>query len=115
MTVTPAMITCDTDDAVALATWWAERTGGTVGETNEGWYAIVTVPDGPALAFQKVENPTPGKNRLHLDLLADDLDAEVATLREAGAGLVAERGDENFRWVTLTDPAGNEFCVAQRS
>ena len=115
MTVTPAMITCDTTDALALATWWAEQTGGTITEENDGWYVIVSVPDSPTLAFQKVEDPTPGKNRLHLDGLADDLAAEVARLREAGAGLVAERGDASFRWVTLTDPAGNEFCVAQRS
>lgn len=115
MTVTPAMITCDTTDALALATWWAEQTGGTITEENDGWYVLVAVPGSPVLAFQKVEQPTTGKNRLHLDVLADDLDTEVARLRGAGAGLVAERGDESFRWVTLTDPAGNEFCVAQRS
>ncbi len=115
MTVTPAMITCDTTDATALATWWAEQTGGTITEENDGWYVIVAVPDGPALSFQKVDQPTTGKNRLHLDVLTDDLAAEVDRLRAAGAGLVAERGDENFRWVTLTDPDGNEFCVAQRS
>lgn len=115
MTVTPAMITCDTTDALALATWWAEQTGGTITEENDGWYVIVSVPGSPTLAFQKVEDPTPGKNRLHLDVVTDDLDTEVARLRASGAALVAERGDENFRWVTLTDPAGNEFCVAQRS
>lgn len=114
MTVTPAMITCDTDDALSLATWWAEQTGGTIGETNDGWYVTVAIPDSPMLAFQKVDDPTPGKNRLHLDVVADDLDAEVARLRAAGAGLVAAREMPGFRWVTLTDPAGNEFCVAPR-
>ena len=64
------------------------------------------------MAFQKVDDPTPGKNRIHVDLMADDLDAEVDRLVEAGAGLVERRGDESFRWVTLTDPDGNEFCVA---
>ena len=48
-----------------------------------------------------------------MDLSADDLDAEVDRLVEAGAGLVERRGDESFRWVTLSDPDGNEFCVAQ--
>ncbi|MBC9227302.1 VOC family protein [Aeromicrobium sp. 636] len=114
MTITPAMITCDTTDATALATWWAEQTGGTVTEENDGWFVIVAVPGGPTLAFQKVEEPTPGKNRLHLDVVTDDLAAEVERLRAAGAGLVAERGDDSFRWVTMTDPAGNEFCVAPR-
>ena len=114
MTVTPAMITCDTTDALALATWWAEQTGGTITEENAGWFVIVAVPGGPTLAFQKVEEPTPGKNRLHLDVVTDDLGAEVERLRGAGAGLVAECGDDSFRWVTLADPAGNEFCVAPR-
>ena len=31
-----------------------------------------------------------------------------------GASLVERRGDESFRWVTLADPDGNEFCVAGR-
>ena len=64
------------------------------------------------LSFQKVDDPTPGKNRIHLDLTAEDLDAEVDRLLGAGATLVARRGDENFRWVTLADPDGNQFCVA---
>lgn len=115
MTVSAAMITCDTTDALALATWWAEQTGGTITEENDGWFVMVAVPGGPMLAFQKVDQPTPGKNRLHLDVVTDDLEAEVDRLRAAGAGLVAERGDESFRWVTLTDPAGNEFCVAARN
>ena len=33
-------------------------------------------------------------------------------LLDAGATLVARRGEEHFRWVTLADPQGNEFCVA---
>jgi len=112
MTLTLGMITTDTSDAAALGTWWAEQTGGTVVETNDGWFVTVQLPGGPMLAFQRVEEPTPGKNRLHLDLGAPDLDAEVQRLTAAGAQVVAERSMGDFRWVTLTDPDGNEFCVA---
>ena len=45
------------------------------------------------MAFQKVDDPTPGKNKIHVDLMADDLDAEVERLVAAGAGLVERRGD----------------------
>lgn len=69
-------------------------------------------PGGPLLAFQQVEDPTPGKNRLHLDLGAPDLDAEVERLTGAGASVVAQREMGDFRWVTMADPDGNEFCVA---
>ncbi|CUR61176.1 conserved exported hypothetical protein [metagenome] len=113
MTLTLGMITMDTTDAMSLAAWWAEQTGATVGETNDGYYVMVSGGGLPALlAFQKVDDPTPGKNRIHLDLTAADLDAEVDRLVSAGATLVERRGDESFRWVTLADPDGNQFCVA---
>lgn len=112
MTLTLGMITIDTTDATALADWWAEQTGGEVLETNDGWFVTVQLPGGPLLSFQRVDDPTPGKNRLHLDLGAPDLDAEVERLTGAGASVVAERQMGDFRWVTLTDPDGNEFCVA---
>lgn len=114
MTLKLAMVTVDTTDAEPLATWWAEQTGGDILETNSGWYVIVgggSLPDW--LAFQKIGDPTPGKNRIHLDLVAPDLDDEVDRLLSAGASLVERRGDESFRWITLADPPGNQFCVAQ--
>src|SRR5688572_28620821 len=110
MALTLAMVTFDTTDADSLATWWADQTGGEVVERNEGWYVMVAGGTLPVhLAFQKVDDPTPGKNRIHLDLTASDLDAEVDRLITAGASLVARRGDESFRWVTLADPQGNLF------
>ncbi|WP_256842916.1 VOC family protein [Ornithinimicrobium cryptoxanthini] len=114
MTLTLGMITTDTTDAEALAGWWAEQTGAQIAETNDGWFVIVRGGTLPVwMAFQKVDGVTPGKNRLHLDLTASgDLDDEVERLLGAGATLVARRGDENFRWVTLADPQGNEFCVS---
>jgi hypothetical protein len=111
MTLSIGMITCDSTDPVPLAAWWAEQVGGEVADPYDGAYLLVS--GGPViLAFQKVDDPTTGKNRLHLDLTAADLDTEVDRLLAAGAGLVERRGDESFRWVTLTDPDGNEFCVA---
>ncbi|GAA1336205.1 VOC family protein [Arthrobacter roseus] len=65
------------------------------------------------LAFQKVDKPTAGKNKIHLDLDASDLDSEVDRLVAAGARLIERRGDESFRWVTFADPQGNEFDVAE--
>lgn len=50
------------------------------------------------------------KNRLHLDLSADDPTAEIARLTELGAMVMAVRS----RWTVLADPDGNEFCVSRR-
>jgi predicted enzyme related to lactoylglutathione lyase len=67
------------------------------------------------LAFQKVGDPTPGKNKIHLDLGADNRAAEVARLVAAGASFVAEHEHDGFGWTTLADPDGNQFCVAEHS
>ena len=115
MTLTLGMITMDTTDATGLAAWWADQTGAGVVQDFDGSFLILAGGGLPALlAFQKVDDPTPGKNRVHLDLTADDLDGEVERLLGAGASMVERRGDENFRWVTLADPDGNHFCVAGR-
>ncbi len=108
------MITVDTTDAIRLGTWWARVLGGRIVEENDGWFVIVAFGDGrPALGFQKVDEPTRGKNRLHLDLHADDVAAEVSRLVAEGATSLGERSvDGAFSWTTLTDPDGNEFCIA---
>ncbi|WP_262847931.1 VOC family protein [Mumia quercus] len=115
MSLTVAMITVDSTDPLTLGRWWAEQVGGKVVEENDGWFVIVSLPDVPVqLAFQKVGRPTPGKNKMHLDLVAADLDAEVARLEAAGADQVEDHTMESgFRWVTLADPEGNYFDVAQ--
>ncbi|WP_435768613.1 VOC family protein [Nocardioides sp. SYSU DS0651] len=115
MPITPHSITFDSTDPLPLAQWWAEQTGGEVVAENDGWFVVVDVPDGRQLAFQKVADPTPGKNRIHIDFTADDIDAAKAELIAAGAGHVHDRDLDGFRWTTLTDPDGNQFCVAVAS
>jgi predicted enzyme related to lactoylglutathione lyase len=112
MTLRLEMVTVDTTDAEALATWWAEQTGTEIVKRFDDWFVIVAGPELPvALGFQKVPDPTLGKNKMHLDLATADLDAEVERMVSAGATIVGDRGDESFRWVTLADPQGNQFCV----
>lgn len=112
MTLTLAMITLDTTDPAPIAAWWAQQTGATVDDPFGGTFVFVRGGSLPVtLGFQQVGDPTPGKNLVHLDLTAPDLDAEVERLVAAGATVVGDRGDEHFRWVTLSDPQGHQFCV----
>ena len=65
------------------------------------------------LVLQQVPEPKAGKNRMHIDLVADDIEPEVDRLIALGAKRVHD-GVQNVgevRWVTLLDPVGNEFCV----
>jgi hypothetical protein len=57
-----------------------------------------------------VRDPKRVKNRLHLDLVPDDQDAEVARLERLGATR-ADIGQKDVSWVVMADPEGNEFCV----
>ncbi|AQZ66476.1 unnamed protein product [[Actinomadura] parvosata subsp. kistnae] len=68
----------------------------------------VLVEGGPVrLWFQRVPERKIVKNRLHLDLRADDPDAEMERLLGLGAELVRTHDD----WTVLADPEGNEFCL----
>ncbi|WP_138999604.1 VOC family protein [Rhodococcus zopfii] len=107
------MITFDSANPGPLATWWAELTGGRIEQDNGGYFYIVALPDSAQkLGFQAVSDPTPGKNRVHLDLNTEHLDGEVKRLVAAGATEVHRQELDGFSWVTLADPDGNLFCVA---
>jgi hypothetical protein len=114
MTVTIASITFDSVEPEPLARWWAERFDAEITANMDGFFLIVAGGNLPTqLAFQKVDAPTPGKNRIHLDIHADgDLDEEVARWTAAGATALGKRNAGDFQWMTLTDPDGNEFCIA---
>jgi hypothetical protein len=64
-------------------------------------------PGSPRYFFVLVPEDKTAKNRVHLDLTADDPAAEVARLVDLGAVTVREYDG----WVQMADPEGNEFCV----
>jgi predicted enzyme related to lactoylglutathione lyase len=107
------MITFDCTDPDRLADWWAAAVGGTATAVMAGEFVMVSQAEGPRLGFQRVDDPTPGKNRLHVDFTAADVEAEVRRLVELGATETARHSfGDAFSWVVLADPDGNAFCVA---
>jgi predicted enzyme related to lactoylglutathione lyase len=115
MTLSVEMVTIDCSDPATLAGWWAQQFGGTAHDLLADEFTVVTLSDGLRLGFQKVPDPTPGKNRVHLDFGAADVDAEVSRLTAAGATEVGRHTfGEDFRWVVLADPEGNVFCVVRQ-
>jgi len=101
--------TVSTASAHALAEWWAEVLGGTVGsDPDEGYAWVEKVPGVPfdGFAFVPVPEPKSVKNRIHWDITSDDLDGLLAR----GATVLSEP-NEQCRWHVMADREGNEFCV----
>ena len=118
MTLRIGMITVDTTEPRAHAQWWREALGGEFAHEPDDEFVILNLAPGHVLAFQKVGEPTPGKNRVHLDLEAGpgEREREVERLESLGASVVARHGGQgSFGWVTLADPRGVLFDVAGAS
>lgn len=113
MTISIHMVTFDSRDPHALADWWARQTGGRVEIGAEEGFVMAVLPGGFRLGFQHVAEPTPGKNRIHLDCSAQGTELEVQRLLAEGALEVGRFEFSDFSWVTLADPEGNLFDVAE--
>ncbi len=106
----------DTVDPQRLAPFWcgllAVRVDTAIGD---GQFLVLSpTEEGLTVAFQRVPEAKAGKNRLHLDLLVDDLKKATAEVEELG-GRWLEPGNsrelEGFRWRCMADPEGNEFDI----
>jgi predicted enzyme related to lactoylglutathione lyase len=113
-------ITVDAHNPKAVAEFWAEALGWTVGEDGDdiGWWIERELNDPkktgfPDILFLKVPDSKVVKNRLHLDLRPDDQAAEVARLESLGAKKIdiGQSTDPDTTWVVMADPEGNEFCI----
>ena len=65
------------------------------------------------ILFMAVPDPTPGKNRWHLDLDVgrEQIDAEVARLTTLGATEQYRVDEPGSFHTTMADPEGNLFCL----
>jgi hypothetical protein len=107
----PFELVVDSVDCRAIASWWAQRTGGTVGSREgEPFMWIEGAAGFPYMfwVFGDVPEPKTGKNRVHWDVKL--VDATIDGLVAAGATLVRPKDDEIGWWI-MADPEGNEFCA----
>jgi predicted enzyme related to lactoylglutathione lyase len=78
--------------------------------------AVLVSQDGNTspLLLQRVPEPKAGKNRMHVDIVTEDIEVEVKRLEQLGARRL-HAGVRSFgptRWITMADPENNEFCVS---
>jgi hypothetical protein len=94
----------------ALVRFWAGLLGGQPVDRALNW-SHVEPPGFARLAFQPVPEGKIVKNRLHLDIEVDDIEAAVTQAVRLGAVRVgAVVTDEQGSFQVMRDPEGNEFC-----
>ena len=107
-------VVLDCAEPERLMEFWRQALGYRV-YYSDGSIAVLVPDEGSAspLVLQKVPEPRFGKNRMHLDIVADDIETEIKRLQDLGARRLHDdvRSLGETRWVTLTDPEDNEFCV----
>ena len=117
-----AEIVIDADHPAALARFWAGAIDGyqvrpydeaeiarlaKKGLTPETDPFVLLDGPGPKICCQFRAGPRLERNRIHLDIAAEDRAAEVKRL----IGLGAKFWFEEAKFTVLRDPEGNQFCV----
>lgn len=123
-----ACVTLDCVDALTVGRFWSAAVGrpldagadngfASIGfaarRDRDGW-AQVAPQDEPTWIFARVPEPKLGKNRLHLDVVTTDVEAEIARLLNLGATRVADHEEYGYTWTLMADPEGNEFDIARQ-
>lgn len=92
---------------------WADVLGGEPVERDEDWWCVVP-PGWTQLSFQRVPEARTGKDRLHLDVRVEDVEAAAAQVEALGARRVG--GVQRVRagaFQVLLDPEGDEWCAVR--
>jgi predicted enzyme related to lactoylglutathione lyase len=105
------MIDCQHGTLPEAAAFWSAALGLPVADPDEGGegrYAVLgAAAGGLQVEVQRVEHDS----RLHLDIEADDIDAEADLLTALGALKLA---NPHGRWWVLQAPTGHRFCVVRK-
>ena len=100
------IIDCQTQDLEAATGFWSAALGlkVTASAASElNYRSLATAADEGHLEVQIVEHPS----RVHLDIEADDIEAEVKRLEKLGARRIGPVSD----WYVMEAPTGQRFCV----
>ncbi len=101
------ILDCETNDLAAAAEFWAAALGAPVkhqADSQPAQYVKLDMPpDGPYVEVQAVDH----ESRVHIDIEADDIEAEVQRLEHLGA----TRIEAIKEWVIMEAPTGQRFCV----
>jgi predicted enzyme related to lactoylglutathione lyase len=106
----------DCRDPEALARFWQSLVGGEIDSATKSstWVSLKSLSSLGYLGFQRVPEPKQVKNRVHIDLIVDDLVSSRDSAVASGAivvGGIVEEPIAHFQ--VMQDPEGNEFCFVR--
>lgn len=117
MTIRIGSIVMGAADVQRAMAFWAEALGYVPREEPEDAWVVLTPAsgDGPNISLALSETPAPNKPRVHIDLYADEQQAEIQRLCALGASRVQwSHYPRDADFVVLADTEGNRFCVIDR-
>lgn len=100
------VIDCKADDVDTAAAFWSQALGRPVVAADPGdplYRELAAGRTEPMVLVQRVDHDS----RIHLDIEADDLEAEAARLEALGAKRIAFVK----RWWVMEAPTGQRFCI----
>ncbi|TML39333.1 MAG: VOC family protein [Actinobacteria bacterium] len=94
--------------------FWREALGYRVHHSEPSLAVLVHDVNASPLILQQVPEPKVGKNRMHVDIVTENVGVEVTRLEALGARRLHDgvRSFGQVRWVTMADPENNELCVS---
>jgi len=108
-------VVLDTVDPERIVGFWSELLGRPIEDRlNDGQYVTLAAEAGsPGFSLQRVPEAKSGKNRMHLDLVVDDLDEATQTILDLGGDWRGgqTRALEGYIWRNMADLEGNEFDI----
>lgn len=107
----------DVDDLDQGIKFWTAALGAEeeqLSENSRHIYRRLRLPDSQIrLLLQITADAKTHKERMHLDIETDDVEAEVTRLENLGATRWDHQRERSYDFWVLRDPWGNEFCVLQ--
>jgi predicted enzyme related to lactoylglutathione lyase len=108
-------VNIDCRDLATMVDFYTQALGyEAYGTAGQQYASVVHADPGmPKLVFQVVPEQKLAKNRMHLDLVVDDIEAEAARWLALGATRVSAEPVQEFglSWIVMQDPEGNELCL----
>lgn len=113
MTLSIASIVVDCNDLKRGTSFWTSALGYEVGSANDSWVNLVDPKKkGVDVGLQPTKDAKADVNRLHIDLVTDDVEREVKRLEALGAKRAQWQWyAQGAKYVVMLDTEGNEFCV----